>query len=357
MVGLFFPVHRADIAVSCAAIIEGCAETLNVLCGNGKFVVSFSFLHVGVGCSYFHSYFSLFSAKEEHVVKGKIVEYFPLLLSVAPMERIGGWSLAGEDPKLFSQDRLWKGGRREWPDEPYPTVSVAAGGARPKTTPVVSPADDEIEDPQPRGPFHPSDPQVKDLLQIHHSMVKLLRSMGVDACKEYSQSRLEVILDSIQSTDLECKVCGKVYKAAAKMKRHFRKRHLGKTNYKCDICEKYYTDAGSLKTHQSSHDSSKNPYSCRKCTKTFPTKGLLGQHIPVHEKEGTFVCDFQNRGCEKKFKWKKGKVEHMPKCDYNPDRPEEPPFQCHIEECPKGYWDKRSLLRHYREKPSHKPKE
>ena len=273
------------------------------------------------------------------------------------MERIGGWSLAGEDPKLFSQDQLWKGGRREWPDEPYPTVSVAAGGARPKTTPVVSPADDEIEDPQPRGPLHPSDPQVKDLLQIHHSMVKLLRSMGVDACKEYSQSRLEVILDSIQSTDLECKVCGKVYKAAAKMKRHFRKRHLGKTNYKCDICEKYYTDATSLKTHQSSHDSSKNPHSCRKCTKTFPTKGLLGQHIPVHEKEGTFVCDFQNRGCEKKFKWKKGKVEHMPKCDYNPDRPEEPPFQCHIEECPKGYWDKRSLLRHYREKPSHKPNE
>ena len=47
----FFPVHCADIAVSCAAIVEGCAETLNVLCGNGKFVVSFSFLHVGVGCS------------------------------------------------------------------------------------------------------------------------------------------------------------------------------------------------------------------------------------------------------------------------------------------------------------------
>ena len=199
--------------------------------------------------------FFSFSAKEEHVVKGKVIEYHPVLLDVAPMERIGGWSLAGEDPKLFSQDQLWKGGRREWPDEPYPTVSVAAGGARPKTTPVVSPADDEIEDPQPRGPLHPSDPQVKDLLQIHHSMVKLLRSMGVDACKEYSQSRLEVILDSIQSTDLECKVCGKVYKAAAKMKRHFRKRHLGKTNYKCDICEKYYTDATSLKTHQSSHDS------------------------------------------------------------------------------------------------------
>ena len=295
-------------------------------------------------------------AKEEHLVKGKIIEYHPILLDVAPMERVGGWSLSGEDPKLFTEDQLWKGGRREWPDEPYPVFTASsAGGARPKTTPAVHPEDEEEEDPQPRGPLHPSDPQVQELLQIHHSMVKLLKSMGVDACKEYSQSRLEVILDSIQSSDLECKICGKVYKTSAKMKRHFRKRHLGKTQYQCDVCEKYYTDAGSLKTHKASHDSSKNPHSCKKCTKTFPTMGLLKQHTPVHTTEGKFVCQFQANGCPKKFKWKKGKVEHLPKCDFNPDKPEEPPFQCPVEECPRGYWDKRSLLRHYREKPSHRP--
>ena len=41
--GCLFPVHRADTVVSCAAIVVGCAETFNILCGNEKFVVRFSF--------------------------------------------------------------------------------------------------------------------------------------------------------------------------------------------------------------------------------------------------------------------------------------------------------------------------
>ena len=41
--GCLLPVHRADIIVSCVAIVIGCAETFNILCGNGKFVVWFSF--------------------------------------------------------------------------------------------------------------------------------------------------------------------------------------------------------------------------------------------------------------------------------------------------------------------------
>ena len=231
------------------------------------------FHNVGVGCSYFHSYFS---AKEEHVVRGKIIEYHPVLLDVAPMERIGGWSLEGEDPSLYTQDQLWKGGRRDWPEIPLPTATAPAGGARPKTTSASAPDDDDEEDSQPRGPLHPTDPQIQDLLKIHHSMVKLLKSMGVDACKDYHHSRMEVILDSIQSTDLECKVCGKVYKKASKMKRHFRKRHLGVTKFQCDVCVKYYTDAGSLKTHKASHNASKNPHGCKKCTKTFPPKAFWG---------------------------------------------------------------------------------
>ena len=160
--------------------------------------------------------------KEEHVVKSNSVEYHPMLLDVAPMERVAGWTLEGEDPTLYSPDQLWKGGRREWPDIPFPGQGVPQG-ARPKATPQPEP--DEDEDLQPRGPFHKSDPQMKDLLSIHHSLVKLLKTMGVDACKDYQNTRLESILENIQSTDLECRLCGKVYKTSAKMKRHFRKRH------------------------------------------------------------------------------------------------------------------------------------
>ena len=114
--------------------------------------MSFSLSYCRCRLLLFSLLFFSFSAKEEHVVKGKIVEYFPLLLSVAPMERIGGWSLAGEDPKLFTQDQLWKGGRREWPDEPYPTVPVA-GGARPQITPVTPPVDEEEKIHSPGGLF------------------------------------------------------------------------------------------------------------------------------------------------------------------------------------------------------------
>ena len=112
-------------------------------------------------------------------------------------------------------------------------------------------------------------------------------------------------MENIQSTDLECRLCGKVYKTSAKMKRHFRKRHIGVTKYQCKQCQKYYTDSGSLKTHMASHDASKNPFPCSKCSKTFPTKGQLGQHTPSHEDTRKFVCKFP--GCDKKFKWKKGK--------------------------------------------------
>ena len=290
--------------------------------------------------------------KEEHVVKGNSVEYHPMLLDVAPMERVAGWTLEGEDPTLYSPDQLWKGGRRKWPDIPFPGQGVPQA-ARPKAIPQPEP--DEDEDLQPRGPFHKSDPQMKDLLSIHHSLVKLLKTMGVNACKDYQNTRLESILENIQSTDLECRLCGKVYKTSAKNKRHFRKRHIRVTKYQCKQCQKYYTDSGSLKTHMASHDASKNPFSCSNCSKTFPTKGQLGQHTPSHEDTGKFVCKFP--GCDKKFKWKKGKKEHQAKCEFNPELPKEPPHKCPGEECPKGYWDYRSLLRHFKTHPSHKPSE
>ena len=335
----------ADKVVSCVAIAISCADTVPHC--NRKYTCNFQVVPILTPISCLYSYFLL--VKEEHVVRGNSVEYHPMLLDVAPMERVAGWTLEGEDPKLYTPDQLWKGGRREWPDIPFPTPT-APQGARPKEVPQPEP--EEEEELQARGPFHRSDPQMKDLLEIHHSLVKLLKTMGVDACKDYQSTRLQSILENIQSTDLECRVCGKVYKTAAKMKRHFRKRHIGITKYQCNQCQKYYTDAGSLKTHMASHDASKNPFSCKKCSKTFPTKGQLGQHIPSHDDKGKFVCKFA--GCGKKFKWKKGKKEHQAKCDFNPDVADQPPHKCPGEGCPKGYWDHRSLLRHYETHPSHK---
>ena len=298
----------------------------------------------------------LFSAKEEHEVKDGVYIYHPLLLDCAPMEKVGGWSLEQEDPLLFTEERLWKGGRREWEDIPLPghmpPGAGIAGGSGAKPKPTSTPDED---DPSRRGPYHPPEEQTKQLLEIHHSLTKLLQTMGVDPCKEYENSKLENILEKISSADLACRVCGKVYSSSSRMKNHFRKRHLGKTKHQCKICKKYYTDPGSLRVHEASHDTSKNPFSCGKCTKTFPTKAQLHMHGPVHD-QPLYQCAFTPQGCDKKYKWMKGRREHEAKCEFNPDLPKEPPYKCPAEGCKKGYWDHRSLLRHYRGYPTHNPK-
>ena len=201
--------------------------------------------------------------------------YLPLLLDCAPLEKMGGWTLQGEDPSLYTQDQLWKGGRREWPDEPLP--GYAPAGATPQGASTSQEPETPESEPNAssRGPHHPPDEQVKQMLDIHHSMVKLLKSMGVDPCKDFEETRLELILDNLDSTDLDCKVCGKHYTRASKMKNHMRKRHLGKTKWQCDICKKYYTDSSSLKYHVASHDKSKFPHKCSKCTKAYPTEAKL----------------------------------------------------------------------------------
>ena len=134
-----------------------------------------------------------------------------------------------------------------------PPGAGAAGGSGAKPKPTSTPDED---DPSRRGPYHPPEEQTKQLLEIHHSLTKLLQTMGVDPCKEYENSKLENILEKISSADLACRVCGKVYSSSSRMKNHFRKRHLGKTKHQCKICKKYYTDPGSLRvmkhpmTHQ-----------------------------------------------------------------------------------------------------------
>ena len=282
---------------------------------------------------------------------GDEVVYHPITLECAELRKVGGWTLEGEDPSLYTQDRLWKGGRREWPAVPLPGYTDPA--AKPGTSTGTGEEEEEVT-PVFRGSHHPDMDQIKELLEIHHSITNVLKSMGNDACKAYQDSRLELVLDQIKSTDLDCKICGKHYKRASRMKNHFRKRHLGKTKHQCPTCHKYYTDGSALRNHMNTHDKKQFPFQCDKCSKSYKTKSKLAQHSPVHEK-AQFACQFTHLGCDKEYKWKKGKKEHEPKCPYNPDLPEDAPFPCEKEYCNKGYWDKRSLLRHYRDHPLHKP--
>ena len=157
---------------------------------------------------------------------------YPNVLSCGPLEPQGGWTLAGEDPKHYRKSKLRKTARREWPDVPYPAPSK----------PISTPAEEEEE--QDSASHNPED--IKELMAIHHSFTKLLEKMGVDPCADYQEQKVENILIGIQSSDLQCKVCGKMFTTSMRMKRHFKKRHIGKTNYQCKVCKKYYTDASMM---------------------------------------------------------------------------------------------------------------
>ena len=284
--------------------------------------------------------FFLVVKEETEVVDGE-VKIYPITLACRDLEVVAGWTLAGENPTFYNQLHLWHGARREWPQQPLPGSSQApvptGSAAMPSTSEDVRGASQE-------GHSH-SKEVLEELYRVHHVVAKMIMGLGGDPFKHFQDTNLENILEKIKSTDLSCKVCGKQYSTSARMKNHFRKRHLGKTKYQCDICKRYYTDAGSLREHARVHDATLNPHKCPVCPKTFGTEAKLRQHQPVHGKP-QFACQFE--GCDKEFKWPKGKKEHEAKCPHNPNLPKEPPFKC--SKCDKAYWDKRSLDRHLRDK-------
>ena len=273
---------------------------------------------------------SFLGSEIKEVKDGEVLNY-PNVLSCGPLEPQGGSTLAGEDPKYYRKSKLWKTARREWPDVPYPVPSK----------PTPTPAEEEEE----QDTASHSQEDLKELMAIHHSFTKLLEKMGVDPCADYQEQKVDNILIGIRSSDLQCKVCGKIYTTSMRMKRHFKKRHIGKTNYQCEICKKYYTDASSLKEHKGNHDETLRPHKCKHCSKRFATEYKLTEHLLMHQGK-TFIGSFSQ--CGRLFTYKKGKQDHEPKCDHNPKKPKDKHFPC--KKCTRGYWDHRSLLRHDKEK-------
>ena len=101
--------------------------------------------------------------KEDHEKDGDEIVYHPITLECAELEKVGGWTLEGEDPSLFTQDKLWKGGRREWPQVPLPGYTDPS--VRPGTSTATGEEEEEIS-PVFRGPHYPDRDQIKELLEI-----------------------------------------------------------------------------------------------------------------------------------------------------------------------------------------------
>ena len=270
--------------------------------------------------------FPSISVREHCVVENEQLFYIPMILTCAPVQIEGGWTLSGEDPALFAPPNILKDARREWPDTPYPTIQPGE---------VVS---------SDTTPTHKKE-ELEELLKMHHSFTKLITKMGVDPCKVFKEARVQNILASIDATDLECKVCGKMYSSASRMRLHIQQKHVGVTNYQCPTCKKYYVNEQSLQGHIArGHDVTKT-HKCPHCTKSFATANQLTLHQPMHSGP-KYECKFTPLGCDRKYVYKRGKVDHEAKCKKNPKAPK-PQVECDI--CPKKFFDNRGVNRHMRE--------
>ena len=196
--------------------------------------------------------------KEEHEVEeGRLVSY-PIILSCGPLVPEGNWDFQHEDPMLYLEGKLWDKARREWPELPYPQAAGAP------TTPTKDTPKYSRE-------------EMDSLLKIHHQFTKLILRLGVDLCKAYKEQNVKNILQHIDANDLDCKVCGKSYTNASRMRLHIQQKHIGVTNYQCTTCYKYYVNEQTLATHISrAHDPNKAQFICGKCKKGYPTEGSSG---------------------------------------------------------------------------------
>ena len=196
----------------------------------------------------------LFTVKEENEVEeGRLVSY-PIILSCGPLVPEGNWDFQHEDPMLYLQGNLWDKARREWPELPYPKAEGAP------TTPTKDTPKYSRE-------------EMDSFLKIHHQFTKLILRLGVDPCKAYKEQNVKNILQHIDANDLDCKVCGKSYTNASRMRLHIQQKHIGVTNYQCTTCYKYYVNEQTLATHISRARLNSSVASARKDT---PLKEISG---------------------------------------------------------------------------------
>ena len=246
----------------------------------------------------------------------KVVDYYRL--DVEPLKKGKGFDLAKEDPAYYKNE-VGYSPDREWPNEPLPSLEGAAQSI--------------------------SSSVIKMALEVHHSQVKFLHSLGVDACREFQQSNVEYILEVVQPNETLCKICNKDQASTQALKGHIRSKHMDATPWKCNQCDKFFGDYSTYKSHLKIHQHP-NQHKCDVCNKGYPSLSRLNAHKKVHDPSTYVNCKW----CNKQFKNKKNLPAHEKTCKRQPGGRDaaEKDKQCPY--CDKAYYHQKDLTHHVSEK-------
>ena len=208
--------------------------------------------------------------------------------------------------------------------------------------------DREFEEPLPGDDEDPessvSAAKIAMCQKVHDLQCEILSGFGVDTCQQYSQSKVENVIQAVQTKDDQCPLCHKKLKDGAAVRTHLRAKHQKVTPYQCQLCQQYCADNQLLKAHLKTH-SDADKFKCTEdgCGKGFPTKGRLNSHAKTHDSKHHVKCHF----CDKVFNEKKNLAPHEKTCKNRPT-PAVRDVKCDF--CPKAFFHKKDLNYHLKKK-------
>ena len=258
------------------------------------------------------------SQTEGQDAAGNLV-YQPNVLAVQPLTVTQGYSLEVDDPTIYKDgedmDSFYP--RREWADKNLSATSSS------------------VTSPQVAGQAE----MIQSLLKVHHVHVEMLKSSGVDTCKEYEQSRVGNVLARVLLGVKKCNLCNREFHNIHKLGNYMKMRHLGKASYECKVCNRFFQDSGTLKIHSRKHQAAGLSFKCTLCGKIYVSLWKLNEHKQSHV-AGKFVCVH----CNREFHHGTNLKDHSRPCSKRPATEVIQKHKCTL--FGRGYNHKRDLTHH-----------
>ena len=139
-------------------------------------------------------------------------------LTAAKLAKSANFNLEEEDGDIYSDTEMDMPGYeppRSFEDESIPTSAA--------------PMDEEQLE---------KDQKTKEnLLQTHKILVDTGKSLGLDLCKKYKESKVEFMISQITAGQTDCPICKKKLKKTSRLKEHMN-QHLVDPKFVCPECNK-----------------------------------------------------------------------------------------------------------------------